>query len=53
MNVGVEVQLHMFLTSAVGCEWLELRRDRLNPDERRPAPVGQKMQWAPAAVLTL
>jgi hypothetical protein len=53
MYAGVEVQLHAFLTSALGGgEWLASRPGRFTFDVRLQVPIGQKAGWAAVPVNT-
>jgi hypothetical protein len=52
MCLGVEVQLHAFLTSELdGDEWSASRPGRFNPPRKEPLiPIGQEAGWAPEQI---
>jgi hypothetical protein len=51
--VGVDVQIHVFLTSAlVGSEWSVSRFGFLPPEKMLQVPVGQETGWVPVPVWT-
>jgi hypothetical protein len=48
---GMEVQLHMFLASAlVGGEWSASRPGRSTPGERVQVSIEEEAEWASEAV---
>jgi hypothetical protein len=50
---GMEVQLHIFLTSAlVAGEWLASCPGRFTPGKETPLPIGYEIGWTPEPVWT-
>jgi hypothetical protein len=48
---GVDVQIHIFLTSAlVGGEWSASRPGRFTPGKEAPVTTGQEDGWTPEPV---
>jgi hypothetical protein len=51
---GVDVQIHIFLTSALaGVEWSASRPGRFTPGETASVPIGEDVGWISGPVWTI